>query len=102
LWLGYDKPLNMKGSSSDLAAPLWGWWMHSMHQDLDVPKKFTGLATKAKYVCGVSGKYRNGTCKTMPIPTVSGQKPRGRCTENHPAPDPNKKYNSVWQRRGLQ
>ncbi len=100
LWLGYDKPLNMKGSASDLAAPLWGWWMREMHRGLDVPKDFTGLKTKAKYVCGVSGKYRNATCKTMPIPTVSGQRPRGRCTENHPAPDPNKQYQGLWKRRG--
>ena len=100
LWLGYDKPLNMKGSSSDLAAPLWGWWMREVHQGLEVPKKFTGLTTKPKYVCRETGKYRNGTCKTMPIPTINGQRPRGRCTENHPPPDPNKKYNSLWKRRG--
>ena len=100
VWLGYDKPLNMKGSASDLAAPLWGWWMRSMHQDLNVPKDFTGRTTKPKYVCRETGKYRNATCKTMPIPTIDGQRPRGRCTENHPPPDPNKQYNSLWKRRG--
>ena len=100
LWIGYDKPLNMKGSASDLAAPLWGWWMRAMHQDLNVPKEFSGLKTKPKYVCRETGKYRNATCKTMPIPTLDGQRPRGRCTENHPPPDPNKKYNGLWKRRG--
>ena len=39
LWIGYDKPLNMKGSASDLAALVVGWWMRAMHKDLDVPKK---------------------------------------------------------------
>ncbi len=102
LWMGYDKPLNMKGSSSDLAALVWGGWMRAMHTGLDVPTEFEGTKTQPKYVCGISGKYRNATCKTMPIPTVNGDRPRGRCTENHPPDDPNKQYNSLWKRRGLQ
>ena len=76
LWIGYDKPLNMKGSASDLAAPLWGWWMRAMHQDLNVPKDFSGRKDQTKYVCRETGKYRNATCKTMPIPTIDGQRPR--------------------------
>ena len=46
--LDMTNPLNMKGFASDLAAPIWGWWMRAMHQDLTVPKDFSGRKTQTK------------------------------------------------------
>ena len=100
LWIGYDKPLNMRASSSDLAAPLWGWWMRSVHNGLTLEKDFNGVSLKKRYVCGVSGQYRNATCSTMPIPALPSQKPKGVCKHFHPKLDPNKKkYENLWKRR---
>lgn len=99
LWIGYDNPLDMRASSSDLAAPLWGWWMRAVHSGLTWEKDFHGVELKNRYVCDVSGQYRNATCNTMPIPTLPNQKPKGMCPHNHPAPDPNKPvYQNLWKR----
>lgn len=100
LWLGYDTPLNMLASSSDLAAPLWGWWMRAAHSGLTWEKEFVGTELKNRYVCGESGQHRNATCKTMPIPTLPDQRPKGVCKHNHPPPDPNQQtYQNLWKRR---
>ncbi len=100
LWLGYDKPINLKASASDLAAPLWGWWMRAVHNGIPWGKEFQGSTIKTRYLCGMSGQYRNDTCKTMPIPTLPTHRPRGRCEIEHPPEDPNKpKYINLWNKR---
>ena len=38
LWIGFDTPATMPVSSSDVAAPLWGWWMRKLHQDIPYEK----------------------------------------------------------------
>ena len=99
LWLGYDKPINLRASASDLASPLWGWWMRAVHNGIPWQKNFKGSDIKKRYLCGDSGKYRNETCKTMPIPTLLTHRPRGRCDIDHPVEDPNQsKYINLWNR----
>jgi membrane carboxypeptidase/penicillin-binding protein len=99
LWLGYDQPSNLKGSASDLAAPLWGWWMRDIHKGLSVPKSFSGMTLKNSYLCAQTGKYGNASCKTLPMPMRSGAKASGVCPEKHPPPSTEeKKYHSVWQK----
>lgn len=99
LWLGYDQPSNLKGSASDLAAPLWGWWMRDIHKGLSVPKSFSGITLKNSYLCAQTGKYGNASCKTLPMPMRSGAKASGVCPEKHPPPSTEeKKYHSVWQK----
>ena len=99
LWIGYDKPIDLKASASDLAAPLWGWWMREMHQDLSLESTFMGLQLEPKYVCTVSGKYKNSTCKTLAHPTLPNHRPKGQCSMEHPPPDPNQpKYQGLWNR----
>ena len=38
LWIGFDIPTTMPVSSSDVAAPLWGWWMRELHKDIPYEK----------------------------------------------------------------
>lgn len=97
LWIGYDKPYNLQASSSDLAAPLWGWWMNAVHKDLPEEKEFQGMKLKTKYLCGVSGGYSNGTCKTLPIPILPGQKSKKQCPVEH-VEEEKKEYKNVWKR----
>ena len=98
LWIGYDKPSNLRASSSDLAAPLWGWWMRAVHEDLPKEKTFQGMQLKPKYLCGETGGYSNGTCKTLPIPILPGQKSKKKCPVEHEPEEP-KNYQNVWERR---
>lgn len=98
LWIGYDKPYDLHASASDLAAPLWGWWMRAVHTDLPKKKTFEGMQLKPKYLCGETGYYPNRTCKTLPIPTLPGQKSKNRCPIEH-EPEEAKEYKNVWERR---
>ena len=99
LWLGYDQPKRIGASSSDLAAPLWGWWARAVHEGLPLDE-FEGVKTTGRGVCTQSGKYGNGTCRLIGAPFLDGVKPKGRCPHDHPAPDPEaKKYEGLWKRK---
>ena len=103
VWLGYDQPYNLKASSSDLSAPLWGWWMRAVHTGMPLEKQFQGMQLKRKYLCRQSGKYGNGSCKNIPIPLLPNQHPKGVCNTQHPAPDPLKpKYQNLWKRKATE
>lgn len=101
LWLGYDQPRRIGASASDLASPLWGWWMKALHdplpprEDFDMTVELTGRG-----VCTISGRYSNGTCKIIGAPFLADEKPLGACGIGHPPPDPEKKtYEGLWKRR---
>lgn len=100
LWLGYDQPTSIGASASDLAAPMWGWWMRAVHAplpelDFDDPVPWTRRA-----VCTVTGDYSNGSCKVIGTPFLGERRPDGRCASYHPPPDPDKKqYEGLWRRR---
>ena len=98
LWLGYDQPYDLHASSSDLSAPLWGWWMRAVHEDIPYEKQFQGVELKVKYLCAESGGYSNGSCKTLAMPVLEGQKSRRRCPTVHPPPEPST-YKNVWERK---
>lgn len=100
LWLGYDQPARIGGSASDLAAPLWGWWAHAVHKGLP-EAKFEGVSITGRGVCTQTGKYSNGTCRTIGAPFLDGDKPAaGACNIQHPPPDPTKeKYEGLWKRK---
>ena len=72
LWLGCDQPSNLRASSSDLAAPLWGWWMRSIHTDLDAQKSYP-ISHLKRSICRHTGMIGNGSCKLCPYP--AGQRP---------------------------
>jgi membrane peptidoglycan carboxypeptidase len=99
IWLGYDQPTKMRGTASDIAAPMWGWWMREVHKGIPVKKQFNGVKLKRRNLCRLTGQFANETCKRLPFPLLEGHKPRGTCPEEHPPPDPDKpKFKSIWYR----
>ena len=100
LWIGYDQPQPMWVSASDLAAPLWGWWMRSIHEGIPTATNFTGPTIEHAQVCTQSGQKSNGSCRLIAAPLLKGQKPAGVCTIRHPPVDPTKpKYQGLWRRQ---
>ena len=94
LWIGTDKPINLYASSSDYAAPLWGWWMHQLHKDIEEDKDFSGLRLNSVPICRESGKTPNKTCPLIQAPILDGQAPNGTCSHRHPKVE--KKYFGLW------
>ena len=76
VWLGYDQPVRIGASASDLAAPLWGWWMRALEEGLP-HREFTGaVKTESRAVCLVTGKLSNGTCPLIGTPFLPGTEPK--------------------------
>ena len=100
LWLGYDQPQRIGASASDLAAPLWGWWMRALHEPLPRAEFEDTVELKHRAVCTITGKYSNGTCRLIGAPFLADDAPKGACNIAHPPPDPEaKKHESLWKRR---
>ena len=99
LWLGYDIPGDLHASSSDFAAPIWGWWMREIHNGYDKKKEFVGLDFTRRAVCAESGQYGNESCKLVATSLVHDQRPKGKCEIEHPPVDPEKKHQSLWERK---
>lgn len=100
LWIGYDQPARIGASASDLAAPLWGWWMRAVHEDLE-QADLPGAETVGRAVCTESGKRSNGTCRLIGAPFLEiSRVPREACPIAHPPPDPEAKaYEGLWRRK---
>lgn len=87
VWLGYDVPAPLGAAASDLAAPLWGWWMNRS-------TKFQGEAPlfpetpkiSKRYLCTVTGKGAGATCRGINAPFLAGTAPKGGCPIEHPPP----------------
>jgi len=100
VWLGYDQPSRVGASASDLAAPMWGWWMRALHEPLPEADFEGPIELKRYAVCTVTGKWGNGSCRLIGAPFLEDDKPQGRCPIGHPPPDPDKKkYEGLWTRR---
>jgi membrane peptidoglycan carboxypeptidase len=119
VWLGYDVPSPLGLAASDLAAPIWGWWMNrSTRVDLTEKNPATGMPVyptwpdepklDQRWVCKVSGKLMNGSCPGIGAPFVPGTAPREGCPIAHPPPDetvevdadgkPKPKHESIWKK----
>ena len=99
MWMGYDQPTPTGAAASDLAAPLWGWWMRAISEGLALDD-FGGMKLQHRAICSETGKYSNGTCKLVGAPFLEGTHPDGTCPIQHPPPDPEKKkYESLWKRK---
>lgn len=85
VWLGYDQPARIGASASDLAAPLWGWWMRALLDGLENKGDFPGEKLAHKWVCNSSGLLSRAGCPALPVPVVAGEGPRGTCTQPHSA-----------------
>lgn len=100
LWLGYDQPTPIGASASDLAAPMWGWWMRAVHEDLPEVDFDDPVPWTRRTICTISGGYSNGSCKLIGAPFLGEERPDGACPIVHPPPDPEKKkYEGLWRRR---
>jgi penicillin-binding protein 1B len=100
LWLGYDQPTPIGASASDLAAPMWGWWMRAVHAPLPELAFTDPIPWKRHAICTVSGRYSQGSCKLIGAPFLGEETPQGRCQIYHPPPDPDRPaYEGLWRRR---
>ena len=100
IWIGYDQPKRVGGSASDLAAPLWGWWMRSLHEGLPERPFYGEVETKGRSVCRESGHRPGDSCTSIWAPFVGDERPTKDCEIEHPPPDPsNETYESLWKRR---
>jgi penicillin-binding protein 1A len=99
LWVGYDTPTTIGGSASELAAPLWGWWMKGIHDGLD-ERSFEGPEIEYRQICTVTGlRPQTGQgCLSIRAPFLPGTAPRGVSSVCAKA-EPEKKFTSMWKRR---
>lgn len=117
LWIGFDQPTPMGVAASDLAAPLWGWWMNRVTKVDVTERDAAGMAVYPAWpdepkvtrrsICKVSGKYMNGSCPGIVAPYLEGTAPKGSCPIPHPPPaaeeldadgKPKPKHESLWKR----
>ena len=99
LWVGYDTPTTVGGSASEVAAPLWGWWMKEVQSGLD-DRVFDGPKIDYRRVCTITGlrPQQGEGCKSIRAPFLPGTAPRGT-SEACDKDDPEKKFVSFWNRR---
>lgn len=117
VWLGYDVPAPLGLAASDLAAPLWGWWMHRVTAG-DGPAPTFPEEPRIVYrgVCGETGRSPNASCRGIRAPFLEGEVPKiGGCSLEHPPPEEEpaegeepldgaegapkkKKHESVWKK----
>ncbi len=107
VWLGYDVPAPLGAAASDLAAPLWGWWMNRVTKFQGTAPLFseTPKITK-RYVCTVSGKLSGASCRGINAPFLTDTAPKAGCSIVHPPPPepvegeelPKPGHESLWKR----
>lgn len=89
VWVGYDVPTPLGVAASDLAAPLWGWWMRRVTKDEGTPPQWPDTPKIVhQSVCTWTGQRGNSTCHYISAPFLPGTEPRGGCPVSHPPPDP--------------
>ncbi|MDP2304459.1 MAG: penicillin-binding transpeptidase domain-containing protein [Pseudomonadota bacterium] len=106
VWLGYDVPASLGAAASDLAAPLWGWWMNRSTKFQGEAPLFseTPKITK-RYLCTVSGKVAGPTCRGINAPFLPNTAPKAGCSIEHPPPpepvegeEPKPGHESLWKK----
>ena len=111
VWVGYDVPTPLGVAASDLAAPLWGWWMRRVTKDEGPSPDWPNIPEIShRYVCTVSGKAGNETCRGISAPFIAGTDVKGGCSIAHPPPEPETEaldadgkpiahgHESIWKR----
>lgn len=85
VWLGYDVPQPLGAAASDLAAPLWGWFMYRSTKFQGEAPAFPAEPEIVKrWVCTHTGKLSGPTCKGISAPFLPGTQPKASCTIEHP------------------
>ncbi|MCB9760606.1 MAG: transglycosylase domain-containing protein [Alphaproteobacteria bacterium] len=80
LWIGFDTPASIGASASDLASPLWGWWMRAVEAGL-AEGTFDGPKARVLRMCAYTGCRDEGQCVTMPAPFLEGTGPYRQCPD---------------------
>ncbi|MCB9796512.1 MAG: hypothetical protein H6741_27765 [Alphaproteobacteria bacterium] len=81
LWIGFDQPASIGASASDLAAPLWGWWMRAVGEGLP-PADFQGVPLRRRSMCAYTGcAGTEAECVSMVVPFLEGTGPRPPCPD---------------------
>ncbi len=103
VWLGFDRPARIGAAASDLAAPLWGWWMGKSTFDAPPWPDFSKEPALARQgICTETGLLPNESCKSILAPFVPGTVPKGTCQVEHAAPEPGivtPGHESLWKRK---
>jgi penicillin-binding protein 1B len=86
VWVGYELPAAVGGHSSEVAAPLFGWWMDAIHEGLDSGAFDTSRVTR-RWVCANTGLGGNATCPGIQMPFLDGATAKGGCPVQHPPTD---------------
>jgi membrane peptidoglycan carboxypeptidase len=98
VWLGFDQPARVGAAASDLAAPLWGWWLGRANLQAPWPDFSPTPKLIREVICAETGKRPNDTCRALPAPFTPGTQPTAVCTVEHPA-DTGVVRESLWKRR---
>ena len=80
LWVGYDTPARVGASASEVAAPLWGWWMGEIHKNVD-SRPFEGPELEYRRICNITGKLVQSGCLGIRAPFLPGTSPRSQSNE---------------------
>jgi membrane carboxypeptidase/penicillin-binding protein len=84
VWLGYDRPASIGAAASDLAAPLWGWWIGRIARPDGPPPRFDEpVKLERRWLCSITGKLSREGCKGVSGPFLPGTAPREVCTRDH-------------------
>jgi penicillin-binding protein 1B len=83
LWLGYDQPTRIGASASDLAAPLWGWWLRAVDAHLPTAT-FDPPPLDRTWICTLTGHRPGPGCESVPAPYLAGTAPGTTCDGQHP------------------
>ena len=98
VWVGYELPANVGGHASEVAAPLFGWWMDAIHDGLP-PPTFDQDGVTRRYVCAGTGLAANASCPIIQMPFLHGETVKGACGVTHDpselAPPPPKDPNAA-------
>ena len=100
VWLGYDTPERVGGSASELAAPLWGWWMKGVHENLP-DKEFEGPELEYRRICTITGLIPKKGCLSVRAPFLPGTAPKTYSSACAVADKDENGFVSLWQRRRL-
>jgi len=108
VWLGYDQPERIGATASDLASPLWGWWMHDLHDGYGEPKFENDDAVTHRVICTVTGGRPHEGCSLISAPFLPGTEPTKSCPMVHEHVEEVldeegnpviKKHESLWKKK---
>jgi membrane peptidoglycan carboxypeptidase len=84
VWLGRDEPEGLGHSASELAAPLWGWWMRRLARRAPAGGFADEVELTHRWICASTGRLAGAACRPLRAPFLPGTEPKARCGQHHP------------------